>query len=455
MLLTLLRFSKLLSTIMESTGNISLHPVDALDLRAYIHFMKGYIRFERHLWDDALADFIDAKSMYEKLMQLDTDDHSREAYLPMMLESLNPYFRCCTYHLAKEGLSVDALAQWISTSQQQSAMETDFDQLAITTTWLTSFDLHFLNTTATLQQRSVIGHLSQLESFLQTLPLLHTVQEKMHAYQAMIATLFGLEQRATKLQEPLLLAYTQYMKHMVPIHRTHALLTPIDPIIPITVSQIRLAQDQVHYHDTILQHLEQLHHPSLLSSPGLQSTLTNTLLFFKAWKAWTLGMHAAKHHQWTQSMQRFQEALHHLQQHVMLIPFHPQSALPFPDITLTPLMCEGRMVWLRAQSHLPVPEPVPMALAPTSHRCTRFFQRGVFLPIPAKPILFDLAHEFIQPAPLGLATTTLRGNKKKPRIPAKKEKKNNVSAQTKNEASRDPPASTSSGLFGWIRSFGT
>ncbi|CAO3591463.1 unnamed protein product [Absidia cylindrospora] len=99
-----------------------LNTVDArtvLDAKAYAATMKGYLYFEQQHWQQAIDQFVEARTIYERFANNNSTGH-QEALCYSAMDDIDPNIRFCAYKLQLSGSgSAQDIESLVSTLKQQ------------------------------------------------------------------------------------------------------------------------------------------------------------------------------------------------------------------------------------------------------------------------------------------------------------------------------------------------
>ncbi|KAJ1506763.1 signal recognition particle subunit srp68 [Coelomomyces lativittatus] len=393
--------------------HVSLPKRDALDLHAYMAYMRGVGYLHLHRWERALDAFSKAKFSLVRLLNHKRIDPEREMYIPTFLkESLEPYLRKCTYHYTQQ------LKEWESAEVSQVG-RLSRPRLSILPKVLKktmdpqSYELNVFDTTLTFYSPTLITLLRPLEECILQLQQTSTQKKiKKNIYPTVLNYVSRLQQHASAYP-PAFTLFLQYVTHMVHVHQgcDQGSRPHVKPF-SFSFSACRTTTVSLH-HNTLTRVLT---HVRYLAS--LHPSLTVPCHHFHqrvfAWQAWNVGMKAAYHQDWVKSHAWFQVAMHRLPttSSSSSSPSWPMH-FEFPKLSLTKDMCQRRMVWVTTFPSSSAASTFDLAHAPCAssiHPVPTSFP--TFFPIPSKPWVLDLAAAYIQMPSLNLNLTV--GARKRP-----------------------------------------
>ncbi|KNE64276.1 hypothetical protein AMAG_09308 [Allomyces macrogynus ATCC 38327] len=431
---------------------------DVLEVRAYAHEMHGRYLFEKHLWQEALDHFLGAKSIYENIAKV-TPDATHAALCQSAMDVLDPQLRYCTYHLSKRGHDVDALVELIA-SGRRAAVDADHFQRELDALLATSDNtdsaattLTFLETTVTVRNAAVARAIAQARDLADSVPLIDANQ-RVPVLQTLITTLLAAEKLARKDLDADQAAkqkvatstadsttrglqvthtYLAYARRIFTAHRNLALLADraaedadraraaalpaaaltTAPSAPTTKK--RLAEN-VRLYDNILANLAEARAlPHVASDARACAAIDVRTAEFRARRARDLALAYVSAGKYADAKAVSARGIEHLDsvEETEAAEWGDAPALPTADEDVATLRAdlEGCGPWTDAMRVLapvrdaPVP---PVSHAPVAARAvldgasnTMPVVRVHPLPVPAKPVFFDLAFNAIEFPDLG------------------------------------------------------
>ncbi|KNE60705.1 hypothetical protein AMAG_06067 [Allomyces macrogynus ATCC 38327] len=426
---------------------------DVLEVRAYAHEMNGRYLFEKHLWQEALDHFLGAKSVYENIAKV-TPDATHAALCQSAMDVLDPQLRYCTYHLSKRGHDVDALVELIASGRRANPdadhFQRELDALLATsdTTDSAATTLTFLGTAVAVRNAAVARAIAQARDLADSVPLIEPNQ-RVPVLQTLITALLAAEKLARKDLDADQAAkqkvatstadsttrglqvthtYLAYARRIFTAHRNLALLadraaedadrakaaalpaaaSTTAPSAPTTKK--RLAEN-VRLYDNLLANLAEARAlPHVAADARACAAIDARAIEFRARRARDLALAYVSAGKFADAKAVFSRAVEHLDSidDTDGVEWGDAPALPTADGSVAILRAdlEGRAAWTDAMRVLaPVRDAAvpPVSHAPAAARAVLDGASNAMpvvrvhpLPVPAKPVFFDLAFNAIE-----------------------------------------------------------
>ncbi|KAJ3369957.1 signal recognition particle subunit srp68 [Allomyces arbusculus] len=442
----------------DATLQFSL--TDVLEVRAYAHEMNGRYLFEKHLWQEALDHFLGAKSVYENIAKV-TPDATHAALCQSAMDVLDPQLRYCTYHLSKRGHDVDALVELIASGRRANPdadhFQRELDALLATsdTTDSAATTLTFLGTTVTVRNAAVARAIAQARDLADSVPLIEPNQ-RVPVLQTLITTLLHAEKLARKDLDADVAAkqkvatstadsttrglqvthtYLAYARRIFTAHRNLALLADRAAedadraraaALPAAASTMAASapttkkrlSENVRLFDNILANLAEARAlPHVAADARACAAIDARAIEFRARRARDLALAYVSAGKYPDAKAVFARAVEHLDSIDLDaeegVEWGDAPALPTANGGLATLRAdlEGRAAWTDSMRVLaPVRDAAapPVSHAPAAARTVLDGASNAMpvvrvhpLPVPAKPVFFDLAFNAIEFPDLG------------------------------------------------------
>ncbi|KAI8388898.1 uncharacterized protein BYT42DRAFT_251343 [Radiomyces spectabilis] len=115
------RASQYAETLYKECEKQTVDSRTVLDAKAYAATMKGYLLFEQQQWQEALDQFVSARTIYERFAQAIENAH-QEALCYSAIDAIDPNIRFCAYKLQlDEGNSAHNIDEIVDSLRKKNA----------------------------------------------------------------------------------------------------------------------------------------------------------------------------------------------------------------------------------------------------------------------------------------------------------------------------------------------
>ncbi|KAB0796200.1 hypothetical protein PPYR_10261 [Photinus pyralis] len=372
-----------------------------LEAQAYVAWIQGNLYFELQVWSTAAENLKKAQLVYEKLASALPEEH--QVPYRQRIDELTPSLRYCAYNVGEQqGINLPEL--------RTLGILDNFDKFLLQSTEKTATILHEVD----WYDIKVPVRIEKVQLFLQTLTGFDSSLLKADSDAKRIEILENMfidlrDVIAATREAPedkdvqLLLAYLISIRIERTIQRNMYL-----------IKQSRKPQDIVRLLDITNQQLNELAQlEPLQNKQDVQANFSQQLLALRAIRCFYLGKSHFALHRWVEAMSCYERSLSYAQE-------ASQNKLPSDLSEMVATVIEevpSEIVYVQAQSIMEEEQSEPTALqskskinkVPLIERLDEFHENPQYLtknpnivtmppamePVPAKPLFYDLALNFV------------------------------------------------------------